>query len=1025
MGNNNPKGRQISLGVKSGQNQQLLDVKEKDLKQTANLGKSRWFYNTQFLNWELHNSLSEDEKKTVFWTIFPLEISNEIERAYINKFPYEKLDKMIFFDFLQQKHVLLCNKDNSLNHLGIVKRDKPNSKCIIKKENNFNVNNNYLLLLDNTSSPYQYYLLNNLAIICYENVFSFFNCEMSEDKLIKKFLSTTIICSQKLYNFLNNEYQEYLKNNFAKSKVNPFSLITLKSMLLFDFKNEQIYLNYFLNDMEEKDFDVIIMNMFLEASAFGKKILEFSSNCSKKNVEYTTFYLCLLYILIAQKDSNNSLSLWDFNYDENENIINDSKEKKEEMININAMNKKIDNQKEIKTYIYFSIKQIKKFYENNYYFCSNFLLTSKNKFNNILIYDTESKNNFVEIEIRIPKKNYTTNLHPIFNMDEIDIGKYSLYNEQNIVFQSNSVFKCLYVDKINNKVILEFIRDVTWNPLLYLTKDNKKLFGIQEEGFRYLTEEQRRQILIARVRNKEVKFIYRLTNLRELEIFDDSEPKTDINVLISHFNNYKKLKCLTIIGNNMGNKDCAALSSGLKLLKNLKILNLSFNCLTDSNISKITFNTNNKIEVLNLKSNSATDISMEIFKDELIKLKNLKELNMLDNQFGDQGLNHLLQVFDIVNDLRILIISNCNITNKGIKTFVEYFKKNEKYLNKLEILNLVSNPINDDCLSSLIFIIKRMASLLKFSVSQSQMSQNGLNAIYNTLIKEVNKKWRFDANGGWFCLIDKDLKEEKKFINNVRQNETPVIFNKLKISWLKKNSKKLENKIHFDFSNCNLRNKNLIFELEKQLTNFPNLKIINLSFNDNISLIGYEALSQGLKKLDNLSQLFLCSNNISDKALEYICNIFEKCKNISIIDLSFNNITNIGFINFILNLSKNQIKLLEMDFYNNKIGDDGFRVFCEEAKNETFINIKKLNFGKNELYNEAMKCFSGTFLKYKNLTEVNFSNNNFTDDIVLYFTSQINELVDNIQIIDITNNKLSEEMKNIFKESGLPLNIIY
>ena len=63
MGNNNPKGRQISLGVKSGQNQQLLDVKEKDLKQTANLGKSRWFYNTQFLNWELHNSLSEDEKK--------------------------------------------------------------------------------------------------------------------------------------------------------------------------------------------------------------------------------------------------------------------------------------------------------------------------------------------------------------------------------------------------------------------------------------------------------------------------------------------------------------------------------------------------------------------------------------------------------------------------------------------------------------------------------------------------------------------------------------------------------------------------------------------------------------------------------------------------------------------------------------------------------------------------------------------------------------------------------------------------
>lgn len=30
-----------------------------------------------------------------------------------------------------------------------------------------------------------------------------------------------------------------------------------------------------------------------------------------------------------------------------------------------------------------------------------------------------------------------------------------------------------------------------------------------------------------------------------------------------------------------------------------------------------------------------------------------------------------------------------------------------------------------------------------------------------------------------------------------------------------------------------------------------------------------------------------------------------------------------------------------MDFYSNKIGDDGFRIFCEEAKNDTFNNLKK------------------------------------------------------------------------------------
>ena len=75
--------------------------------------------------------------------------------------------------------------------------------------------------------------------------------------------------------------------------------------------------------------------------------------------------------------------------------------------------------------------------------------------------------------------------------------------------------------------------------------------------------------------------------------------------------------------------------------------------------------------------------------------------------------------------------------------------------------------------------------------------------------------------------------------------------------------------------------------------------------------------------------------------------------------------------------------------------------------------------------NEALKCFSSTFLKYINLTEVNFSYNNLTDDIALYFASQLNDLVDNIQIIDITNNKLSDAIKNYFKEQGIPLNIVY
>ena len=1002
-----------SQGNKKGEQEKLVNVKEKDLKHSANLENYRWFYTSQFLSWELYNNLSEEDKeKNVFWTIFPLEISNEIERAYINNFPYEKNNKMIFFNNLQQKHIMVHNINNALTHIGLVKRDIPSNKFIIKNGNNFLLTKKNLGHLDNSVNSFKFNLLNNLGIICYEYIFSFFNYEMSDDNLIKNFLSTTIICSQRLFNFFNIDYQDYIKQNFIKFKNNPFSLSTLKSMLLFDFAKEPIYLTYFLNDINEKDFDVIIMNMFLESCNLARQIADFSSTCCKKNVQYTTFYLCLLYILITKRKQNNQSNIFINNNEEDIKIITKQKDS-------------INTKKLIKTYAYFPINYIKNFYVNNYYFSQGFIITSKNKFNNISSLDKKIEKDFMEIEIRIPPKYYESNLHPIFNMDEFDIGKYSLYNEKNIIFSSNSVFKCIYIDKINNKIIFKFIRNATWNPLLYLTRENKKLFGIVEDGFRYLTEEQRKQIFIARIKNKEIKFIYGLSNLRELELYDDSEPKADISVFTSYFNQFKKLKCLTIIGNNMSNKECASLSNGLKFLKELKILNLSFNSLTDNNISKLTFNIYNKIEALNLKSNSITEQSLEVFKDELSKLKNLKEFNILDNQFGDQGFYHLLQSFVWLTELRVLIIANCNISNNGINKFYDMMKLNQNFLKKLEIINLTSNVMSDKCLPTFINIIKNLPNLRRFSITQAQITNKGMKLIYNNL-KEINKNWIFDQNGGWFTLVEDEAIEEKKFNQLAEFNEMPVVFNEIRINYLKKNRKKLQNKIHFEFSNCDIRNKNIIFEFEKELINFSNIRIFNFSYNYNISLPGYEALSQGFKKLPNLSKLILSSNNISDKAFEYIYSIFDKCKNISSIDMSNNNITNSGFANFCLSLTKNEIKINEIDFYNNKIGNDGFKTLCEESKNNTFIYLKKLNLSKNKLGNESMKDFTMNYSKFENLIELDLSYNNLGDEIVLYFNPQIlNELVDIIRIIDISNNKLSNEVKNFFKESGIPFNILY
>ena len=123
--------------------------------------------------------------------------------------------------------------------------------------------------------------------------------------------------------------------------------------------------------------------MFLESSSFNRQIIDFSTKCSKKNVNYTTYYLCLLSILKSIKQNEDQ---W--------------------------------IKKDIKSYIYIpksGNRYLKNFYENNYYFSPNLLVTSKNKFNNIHLVDKNIKKKFDEIEIRIPKKYCEINYHPLFN----------------------------------------------------------------------------------------------------------------------------------------------------------------------------------------------------------------------------------------------------------------------------------------------------------------------------------------------------------------------------------------------------------------------------------------------------------------------------------------------------------------------------------------------------------------------------------------------------------------------------------
>ena len=99
------------------------------------------------------------------------------------------------------------NIDDSMVYSGIVRREEPNNIKNIKNLSRFDTSN-VLNYFDNECNDYEYNLLNNLSIVGYEKIFSFFRIS-PQDKMIGKFLSTKIICNQKLSALLWTNFTNY------------------------------------------------------------------------------------------------------------------------------------------------------------------------------------------------------------------------------------------------------------------------------------------------------------------------------------------------------------------------------------------------------------------------------------------------------------------------------------------------------------------------------------------------------------------------------------------------------------------------------------------------------------------------------------------------------------------------------------------------------------------------------------------------------------------------------------------------
>ena len=989
----------LELENKEKNKNKILNLKENELKIIPELNENRWFY---LIN-KSKEIITENDfsTKNLIFNIFPYEASYNIEKSYVNKFPYEENGTIIIFNYLQNNHKLFKNKNNKLSEIGIVIKKNPTNLNIFRRIIPFD--NIKLTKVENISMPYQNFLIEKLNVVPYNKLFNL----NFEKKFLKRFFLKILICSNKFHQILMNNYVNYINNVIKENKINKITLEILIKLLKSDFNinNKNCFLKDFIEKINEENFFEILIKMFLEESYLQKEIMTIQKEINQNNLNLITFYLLLLFSLDEINEKNTIKKAFTY-------------------FNKETINNKL-------------LKDI--FQENNFYFSENMIFASKNKFNYFMNKKIEQNNNnhiekYVLIEIHVPKNEYNPQKKILFNLNVYDLSNFS--NEKIVLFPCNSVFKCKKIS--DEKIVLEFIPDCLSDSVIYMKKENRKKFGIFDD-IKNVNENEKKNVLIERLRRNQIKLSSNFSNVREIECFDEHLNSKDLETLSSNFKNLKKLETLSLFGNSFGSESIKILSLNLKNLPNLLILNLSYCDINDESIKNLKFNENSKnLERLILKGNSIGDEGLIEFCYEFIYLKNLLEISFYDNPISNSGMKKLSDSFEILLKIENINLWNCNINNEGIEYFLDKIIQNsnkKKYLNFLEKLILRGNSFDNKILDKFFLALKLLKNLRFLNINQTLFEPEHLKQTHDFLLK-LNKNWKFNNCGGNFEITEtfeieedkndiqvKKIKKEKfkanqKKIKNIKQ----LKLNYLNVMWLQIKNDDLVHLETLILSDCNINNNDLS-SLSKIFCQMPLIINLNLSSN-NFGSKGLENFSKNLYFLTNLYELNLSNNSIDDAGMSIINNNIEKLKKIQNLIFSWNKISHLSFCEF-LSKMKDHEQLQFFDFYGNLIRDNGFIFLCEEIKNNGFRILKKINLGNNFIGNDSMKKFVEIFKKCLNLTEINLSDNCITQEGLVCFQEIFTIFINQILELDLRNNDLSDEFKNNLKLLGTPKNYLF
>ena len=366
------------------------------------------------------------------------------------------------------------------------------------------------------------------------------------------------------------------------------------------------------------------------------------------------------------------------------------------------------------------------------------------------------------------------------------------------------------------------------------------------------------------------------------------------------------------------------------------------------------------------------------------------------NNFGDKGIEILLEIIQDNSSIVELNLSSNGLTAKGGKLIFAYLL-NQQSIISLDISSHEGINRNRICAEGVRLIenvLKTNYFIESIDLSSNSIKTEGFKYLINGLSGNIVLKYLNISNNE---IDDKGMHYLKDNFEECKLEVLDLSSNPIGNEGCISLGKCLGSEKFSEITNVNLSDCSIRFNGIREFFKFikTNKKLNTLVLNKNNLFSKKWVYLEDYFITLNLRNLYLSSCSLNVSVIE-ISKILQHHPTLKVLDLSHNQINDSSFI-FFKSFPKENLSLIELDFSRNYISDKSAKYFFENLVNNR--NLQRLNFFDNQLQNQSANAIIEGLKINHFLTYINLKSNR----VPIRVMKEINK--------KIQSNKLSEKDK--------------